>query len=320
MSPRRALRVAVAGATGSLGAELLATLDARRFPVAELVPIATERSAGDAIEFQGGVSDIATDAARVARCDLAFVCAPPPASLELVRAALRAEVPCIDLSGGLAGQDGVPLLVADAGVDPSELARPVLAAPATVALALAPVLAPLAASAGRLGIEALSSETIALFNQQDPPDPPYFGRPVAFDCLPAVGGAAEGGRTLGEEALERDLHRLLGAPPGVASTVVRVPTFSGEAVSLRIRTRDGLSPEAAVEILDKARGVEVWRDAADGPSTRACAGRDVVLVGRVRADPSAPGGLLLWLVADMLQLAAANGVKLAEARLASLAG
>lgn len=331
MSPRRPLRVAVAGATGTLGGELLATLDARRFPVGSIVALATERSGGESLEFQGEIYEVVTEPARLRGCDLAFLCAPPPASLDLLRLALELSVPCIDLSGALSAHAALPLLVADVGTPLPALRQPAIATPAGVALAWAPVLAPLAraaglqrvvgtalssvSGAGRLGIEALSSETIALFNQQDPPEPPHFGRPVAFDLLPAVGDVEEDGSTAAERAVASDLRRLLGEHIGVAVASVRVPTFAGDAAALCVETERELGPREAREALAKATGVELWDVDAEGPNTRAAAGRDVVLVGRLRRDPSHDRGLLLWIAADTLHLAAVNAVKLAEARL-----
>lgn len=332
MTTRRSLRVAVAGATGTLGSELLAALDARRFPVESLLPLATERSGGDGVEFQGEVYAIETNPERLRGCDLALLCAPPAASLELVRLALRFEVPCIDLSGALAPQPAVPLLVADVAAPAEALRQPVIAAPANAALAWALVLAPLGRAAalrrvigtaltsvsggGRLGIEALSSETIALFNQQELSEPPHFGRPVAFDLLPAVGDVEQDGATAMESCLARDLRRLLGDDVRAAVAGVRVPTFAGDAATLCVETAEAIDPRQARELLAKAPGVELWDVDAEGPNTRACAGRDVVLVGRLRRDPSCDHGLLLWLAADTLHLAAVNGVKLAEARFA----
>jgi aspartate-semialdehyde dehydrogenase len=331
MTRGRPLRVAVAGATGTLGAELLTVLDGRRFPVGSLVPLAGEGSAGESLEFQGEIYDVGTEPARLRGCDLAFLCAPAAISLDLVRLALHLEVPCIDLSGALSPQAAVPLLVADLGCAADALAQPVLAAPASAALAWAPVLAPLAravglrrlvatamtsvSGGGRLGIEALSAETIALFNQQDVPEPPYFGRPVAFDLLPAVGDVEEDGRTGAEASLSRDLHRLLGADLAISVTSVRVPTFVGDAAALCVQTREPLDPREARELLLKATGVELWDVDAEGPNSRATGGRDVTLVGRLRRDPSCDNGLLLWVAADTLHLAAVNAVKLAEARL-----
>jgi aspartate-semialdehyde dehydrogenase len=330
--PKRALRIAVAGATGTLGGELLSVLDARRFPVGELVPLATPRSAGDAIEFRGEVYDISTDAARLRGVDLAFLCAPQVGSVELVRRALHECVPCIDLSGCLSGNSEVPLLVAELEPAPEALRQPVLSSPASPALAVAIVLRPLdraarlrrviatsvhsASSGGRLGIESLSSETIALFNQQDPPEPTVFGQPVAFDCVPSVGDLEPGGATGFESALVRDLQRVMGGHVGVVSTALRVPTFSGDGVALALEFELPLTPEEARSALAKAPGVELWEGEVPGPGTRAATGRDSVLVGRLRLDPTREHSLMLWLAADSVRLAAANAVKLAEARFA----
>jgi aspartate-semialdehyde dehydrogenase len=330
--PRRALRIAIAGATGTLGGELLSVLDARHFPVGELVLLATPRSAGDAIEFRGEVYDVATDASRLRGVDLAFLCTPPAGSLELARRALHEQVPCIDLSGALSGSPEVPLLVAD--LDPGEeaLVQPVLSSPASPALAWAIVLRPLdraaglrrvtatsvhsASSGGRLGIESLSSETIALFNQGDPPEPTVFGQPVAFDCVPCIGEIEPAGATSYESALARDLQRILGSHVVIAATAVRVPTFSGDGAALALEFELALDPEDARSTLAKAPAVELWEAPIPGPATRATTGRESVLVGRLRADPSRERGLMLWLAADSVRLAATNAVKLAEARLA----
>jgi aspartate-semialdehyde dehydrogenase len=117
-----------------------------------------------------------------------------------------------------------------------------------------------------------------------------------------------------ECSLASDLRRLVGEGVGIAVSSVRVPTFAGDAATLCLETETALDPREARELLAKAPGVELWDVDAEGPNTRATAGRDVVLVGRLRRDPSSERGLLLWLAADTLHLAAANGVKLAEAR------
>jgi len=324
--------VVVAGATGSLGGEILSVLEARRFPIGELIPIATERSAGDAIEVRGEVYDVQTDANALRGADIAFLCTPPSASLELARRALRERVPCIDLSGALAGASEVPLLAADLNPTPEALRAPLLSACAGPALAWALVLSPLArltalrrvvgtlllsaSSGGRQGVEALSSETTALFNQQDLPEPGIFGQPVAFDCVPAVGSIEDGGGSALELEIASQLVRVLRSDVKAAATVVRVPTFSGDGSALAIELAGALPLDEALAALAKAPGVELWAGSGSGPTTRATAGRDAVLVGRLRADPTVEHGLLCWLAVDAIRLAAANAVKLAEARLA----
>lgn len=330
MSASRGLRVAVAGATGALGSEVLAVLGERDFPVREVVAFGSEESDASDAEFLGEPVEIARDAAALRRADVLFLCAPPGPSLDLVRVALRESVPCLDLSGALAGSSDVPLLAADLGLDATALHSPVVAAPAGPALAWSLVLAPLArevglvrvvgtglesaSAGGRRGIESLSAETIALFNQQDVPEPTVFPQPIAFDCIPGLGDVDENGITRHERDVTRDLHRLLGEGVRIAVTTVRVPVFAGAAASLSIETERAIAPGSAVALLAKAPGLEAWADELPGPPTRAVAGRDCVLFGRVRRDPSAERGLLLWLAADALRLAALNGVRLAEAR------
>ena len=331
MSASRGLRVAIAGATGTLGSELLAVLDERRFPVSDLRPIASERSLPDAVEFQGETFDVETGTPSLRGVDLIFLCAPPGASLDLVRVALRESVACIDLSGALSGSSDVPLVVADLSPTREALRSPVLAAPAGPALAWALALAPIAravglvrvigtglesaSTAGRAGIEALSSESVALFNQQDVPESSPFVQPIAFNCLPGLGEVDAAGDTAHERAVARDLRRLLGEAVHVAVTTVHVPVFTSSGAALAVETERPLDVADARVRLAKAPGVEGFDGDLVGPSTRAAAGRDVVLVGRLRRDPSTERGLLLWVSADLVRLAAVNGVRLAESRM-----
>jgi len=335
VSGRPALRVGLAGATGTLGGELLRLLEERRFPIGELLPIASAESRGSAVELRGEPWDVAGSDASLRGLDLIILCAPPGPSLELARRALHAEVPCLDLSGALAGTPEVPLVVVDLGTTPEQLRAPIVAAPAGPALAWALALAPLAAAAGlervvgtalvavsaggRAGIEALSQESIALFNQQDLPEPEVFGQPIAFDCLPSLGEADEEGASAHERALVRDLRALLGDALRVGVTSVRVPTFTGDGAILAIETSRPLALADARALLAKAPGVSVVDEAGAGPSTRTSAGQEEVLVGRLRRDPSHERGLLLWIAADALCVAARNGALLAEAWLAARA-
>jgi len=187
-----------------------------------------------------------------------------------------------------------------------------------------------ASFAGRPGMEALSSETVALLNQRPAPEPEVFAGHVAFDCVPrdARGAVDEGGTQVGatasEAALVSTLQRLLrgedereaaSQAPGFAVTAVQVPTFVGDGSALAVQTQRPLSPEEAEGAFEKAPGLRLWTPDGIGPTTRDAAGCDEALVGRLRRDPSIEQGLLLWVAADSLRLAALNVVKLAESRL-----
>jgi aspartate-semialdehyde dehydrogenase len=327
----RELRVALVGATGVLGSEVLAVLSEASLAIGELVPVATDRSLGQEIEFRGESYPVETELPDLEDLDLLFLCAPAAASLGLATRAIRADVPCIDASGALAGAEDLPLAVAGLAPPPPREESPLVVAPPGSTLAWLLPLAPLAARAGlervvgvaveaaswggRAGIESLYQESISIFNQEELPSPDVFGRPVAFDCIPALGEVGSGGATDREDLLARSVARLLGGEVRVSATLIQVPAFVGFGATLAIETQQPLDPKQAEELLAGAPGVELWRGEASGLTLRATAGRDVVLVGRVRRDPSHASGLLLWLASDVMRLAAANAVQLALAHL-----
>ena len=328
----RPLRIGVVGATGGLGSEVLEVLSESSLAIDEIVTVATARSLGHDIEFQGKIYPVLSEPPSLRGLDCVFLCAPAEVSREYAREALRAEVPCVDASGALAGSPEVALSVAAFGS--TRGLEPLLVAPSGPGLALALALRPLqeaaglsrvvatcldaASVAGRGGIETLYNESIALFNQEEPPEPEVFGRPVAFDCLPLLGEVDAAGVSERERATAQGLTRLLGENVRVGLTHLQIPTFVGFAASVALETERVLDPALAEGVLGKAPGIERWDDAPDGATLRAAAGRDAVLVGRVRLDPSSETGLLLWLACDTLRLAASNAVALVSGRFGQL--
>jgi aspartate-semialdehyde dehydrogenase len=329
------LALAVVGATGAVGREVLDVLGDRNFPVRELRVYASAGSVGEEVEFQGEHFPIEGEPESLRGLDLVLLCTPSAVSLELVREALRAQVSCIDCSGALSGAAEVPLLAAGVSAPGSIVGAPLVATPGGPALAWSRVLSALeeaaglsrvvgtllqsAACAGRPGIEALSQETIALLNQRAPEPPGVFSRSVAFDCVPEAALDPQGrdadGLTGSERRLRDELRRLIRPDLALSITSILVPTFVGEGSSLVCETRRPISPEEASELLAKSPGIEVWDGEELAPSTRDSTGRDEVLVGCVRRDPACEQGLQLWAVADPLRLAATNVVQLAETRL-----
>jgi aspartate-semialdehyde dehydrogenase len=322
------VRVAVVGATGSLGTELLAVLDESPLAIRELVPIASEHSLGIDVEFRGGVFPVETELSALRGCDFAFLCAPPAVSLEAVRALLLARIAAIDCSGALAVAPEVPL-VAELG-EPGSVSRdaPMIAVPPGLSLASTRVLAPLArefgisravatllisasaSGAGRTAVAALAEETIALLSQQEMPDPPSLDVPIAFDVLPWIGAIGDDGATDHERSFAAVLQRALG-DAAIAVTSVRIPTFCGDGAAVTIELRAPAPLESVLDVLGKTPGVVI---AEAGPTTRAAAGSDLVQVGRVRREDSRGAGVALWLAADGVRLTAAHAVRVAEAR------
>ncbi len=334
------LRIALAGATGTLAREVVDVLERRTLPVEEILPFATGQSIGEEVEFRGELFPVVTEIPSLRGVDLVLVCAPPGVALGVIREALRAEAPCIDCSGALSDSRDVPLLVSALSNPTAALGAPLIAMPAGPALGWSLALAPLVeaaglealtatvlrsvARAGRKGIDTLSRETLSLLGQQEVPEPEEFGSPVAFDCVPlvSVDGAADA-----ESRMLGDLERLLSPradgehEPGWLQRrarvhSVQVPTFVSDLTSVVLRTERLLEPEEAQEILEKAQGVELASEPGDvGPSMRDAAGADAALVGQLEAG--APGGreLRFWLAADAVRLSAINAIALAETRL-----
>ena len=328
------LKVAVVGATGAVGEAMLAVLAERKFPVGELVALASERSAGGEVAFGDDevmVRDLATfDPAGV---DIALFSAGGDVSREYAPKFAAAGAVVIDNSSAFRRDDDVPLVVAE--VNPEALKhrpRGIIANPNCSTMQMLVALAPLHRAAGierinvatyqsvsgtgRRALEELGRQTAALLNFQSA-EPDVYPVQIAFNVIPHGGDFLDNGYTSEEMKLVWETRKILGdASIGVNATVVRVPVFYGHSEAVSIETRDKLTAAQARALLEAAPGVEVVDEAAGGgyptPVTHA-SGRDPVYVGRIREDLSHPRGLNLWIVADNIRKGAAlNAVQLAE--------
>lgn len=339
-SPRS---LVIFGITGQLGQELLDRLEDSDWPIGELVGVASGDSAGETFDFRGEEYAVASEWPVLKARDLVFVCTRSELALEVVRACLEAQVPCLDLTGVLAEQDEVPLaftLGPQGGEGDVLASAPLIASPSPTTLAWAPLLEAIsgaveiqrvvatvlssASSQGRSGVLALSEESIALFNQSEAPAPGPAGQAVAFDVVP--GGGADPAR------VRLELRRLFGASLRVDVASVQVPTFVGEGASLLIELASPLDRSALESRLAAKDGLEVVvggvgsrglvavdAETSDpiGPTLRDVAGVGEVRVGQIEADASSGVGLgwRIWLASDPLRLAADHAVRLAGRRL-----
>ena len=328
------LKVAVVGATGAVGEVMLSILAERRFPVGELVALASERSAGGEVAFGNDevvVRDLATfDPAGV---DIALFSAGGDVSREYAPKFAAAGAVVIDNSSAFRRDDDVPLVVAE--VNPEALKhrpRGIIANPNCSTMQMLVALAPLHRAAGierinvstyqsvsgtgRRALEELGRQTAGLLNFH-PVDPEVYPVQIAFNVIPHGGDFLDNGYTSEEMKLVWETRRILGDESiGVNATVVRVPVFYGHSEAVSIETRDKLTAAQARALLEAAPGVEVVDEAVGGgyptPVTHA-SGRDPVYVGRIREDLSHPRGLNLWIVSDNIRKGAAlNAVQLAE--------
>ena len=327
-------KVAMVGATGAVGEMLLSILVERKFPVGELVPLASARSAGSQVEYgnqQVLVREL--DAFDFAGVDVAFFSAGAKVSAAHAARAAAAGAIVIDNTSQFRYDDDVPLVVAE--VNPHALeSRPrgIVANPNCSTMQLMVALAPIhraagieriniatyqsVSGAGRSGLEELGRQSGQLLNFQAV-KPAKFPYQIAFNVIPHIDEFLDNGYTKEEMKIVWETQKILEARQiRVNATAVRVPVFYGHSEAVHIETRDKLGADEARALLERAPGLVVVDERKAGgyptPVSHA-SGKDPVYVGRIREDISHPRGLSLWVVADNLRKGAAlNAVQIAE--------
>ena len=327
-------RVAVVGATGAVGATMLSILRERRFPASAIVPFASPRSAGRELEGATEPVRALAEGADVEGFDLALFSAGSTVSREWAPRFAAAGALVIDNSSCWRMDPEVPLVVAE--VNPRAAAdRPkgIVANPNCTMMQMVVVLAPLHAAAGLervilssyqstsgtgvAAMDELRDQAHALLHETDPPPPEVYPHPIAFNVLPQVERFEDGDdHTTEERKVIAETRKVMGLPElRISATCARVPVLNCHSESVNVELREDLSPQRARELLAAAPGVEVRDDPAAGvyPTVVEAAGRDEVLVGRIRRDPSNHRTLNLWIVGDNLRKGAAlNAVQIAE--------
>jgi aspartate-semialdehyde dehydrogenase len=333
----RDLTVAVVGATGAVGGEVLRTLEERVFPVGDLRLFASARSAGELVEWGGDtvrVEQIVADGFE--GVDIAFFCAGGAVSAEFAPLAADAGAIVIDKSSHFRMDPEVPLVVPEVNAeDLSERHRGIIASPNCTTIPIVVALKPIAdavglarivassyqavSGGGKRGIDTLSRETINILNLRDAgsgDEASVFPRRIAFNCIPQVDSFLEDGATKEEQKVIAETRRVLHLETlPVAVTCVRVPTFYGHSVALTVELEQPLDAADARQLLREAPGVILCEigDEMPYPTAADVGGTDAVYVGRVRNDPSHPHGLQLWVAADNVRKGAAlNAVQIAE--------
>jgi aspartate-semialdehyde dehydrogenase len=313
---------------------MLSILAERKFPISELVALASERSAGSHIDFGDDevlVQDLANfDPSSV---DIALFSAGGATSKEYAPKFAAAGAVVIDNSSTFRYDDDVPLVVSEVNPDAAKnRPRGIIANPNCSTMQLMPVLAPIhreygiervnvatyqsVSGGGRSAMEELGRQTAELLSFQDI-EPKKFPVQIAFNLIPHIDEFQPNGYTKEEMKLVWETQKILGdSTIQVNPTAVRVPVFFGHSEAVNIETKHKITVEQARALLDKAAGVEVVDEHKAGgyptPVTHA-SGKDPVFVGRIREDFSHPRGLNLWVVADNIRKGAAlNAVQIAE--------
>jgi aspartate-semialdehyde dehydrogenase len=328
------MRVAVVGATGAVGSTMLGVMRERTFPAGEIVPFASERSAGRTIDFGDadlGVQPLTEEGIR--GFDLALFSAGSEVSEEWAPRFADSGAVVVDNSSYCHMHEDVPLVVAEVNPEALDAHRGIVANPncstMQMVVALNPILDAVGierivvstyqsvSGTGQRAVEELHDQVSAVLEAEDLPAPTVYPHQIAFNVLPQVEAFRAGDDyTTEERKMMRETRKILGAEEiGISATCARVPVYTGHSESVNVQTREELSTEACRELLSRAPGVTVVDDPGHGiyPLAIDAAGRDDVLVGRIRRDPSHDRCLNLWVVSDNLRKGAAtNAVQVAE--------
>ncbi len=327
--------VAVVGATGAVGETMIAILEQRDFPVRNLYPLASSRSAGKTVRFKGETVTIG-DLAEFdfSRAQIGLFSAGGSVSAEYAPKAAQAGCVVIDNTSHFRYDDDIPLVVPE--VNPHAIAdyrnRGIIANPNCSTIQMLVALKPIydavgierinvatyqaVSGTGKEAIEELATQTAQLLNAK-PIEPKVYPRQIAFNALPQIDVFLDNGYTKEEMKMVWETRKIFEDDAiQVNPTAVRIPVFYGHSEAVHIETREKITAEKARELLSRAPGVVVMDERKPGGYPTAvteAANHDPVYVGRIREDISHPRGLDLWVVADNVRKGAAlNSIQIAE--------
>ena len=324
--------VAIAGATGAVGAEMIRVLERRNLPVDRLTLLASARSAGKTLTFRGeDVTIQELDEHSFEGHDLALFSAGGSISRRFADACRRAECLMVDNSSAFRMDPDVPLVVPEVNPDAAREHQGIIANPNCTTIIMLAAIAPLhrevpirrivaatyqaASGAGHAAMLELEEGTRAHL-AGEPFEPSVLPHPYAFNLFPHNSPLGEDGYCEEERKMVQETAKILGdAELRLNATCIRVPVLRTHAEALNIQFRDALSVERAYELLEASPGVRVFEDRASNrwAMPTDVSGEDDVYVGRLREDPTQEHTLDLWVVGDqLLKGAALNAVQVAE--------
>jgi aspartate-semialdehyde dehydrogenase len=323
----RSYTVAVVGATGLVGRTMVRVLQERSFPVAKLVLLASERSAGTKIDFNGSAVSVSKlERGSFAGVEIALFSAGATVSKEYVPLAAEMGVVVIDNSSAFRMEPEVPLVVPEVNPHDAFRHKGIISNPNCSTIQMVVVLKPLhdvykirrvvvatyqsVTGAGKKGVNQLEDEI-----GERPLRERKFPHPIAYNVLPHIDVFDEEGYTREEKKMMKETNKIMGTDIGVTATTVRVPVWGGHSEAVNIEFERACTAEEVREVLHKAPGVIVQDDPSKEvyPMPIQAYGKDEVFVGRIRKDETVPSGINLWIVADNVRKGAAtNAVQIAE--------
>ena len=327
------LTVAVIGASGVVGDVFLRVAEQRNFPIDELRLLATARSAGKQLHFNGEPITVQeTTLAGIEGADIVFCSATAEASLHWGPQIVAAGGVMIDDGSAYRMQPNVPVVVPEVNGDDIEWHEGIIAipncttTPLVMALHALRQVAPLkrvtaatyqaVTGTGRAAAEELDAQLRAYARDEAIPAPQVYPHQIAMNVIPQVDVFGEDGYTAEEDKMRNETRKILHEPElPFAATCVRVPTMIGHGAAVHVEFDAAVSVDAARAALVAQDGVELLDDPANGgyPTPLGSVGSDAVFVGRVRLDPTVEHGIVFWCVADNLRKGAAtNAIQIAE--------
>lgn len=324
--------IAVIGATGNVGREVLSILAERNFPVDQVYAVASQSSIGKEVSFGEDeiLKVISLNTLDFKNVDIAFFAAGSKISKEYAKIAADAGCIVIDKSSHFRMNKKVPLIVPEVNPEDLKNHENIIASPNCAVIPVVVALKELhdaaqvkrlvistyqsVSGAGKKAMDELFNQTKSMFLYQEV-DPQEFTKRIAFNVIPHIGEFMPSGETDEEWKIVVEIKKILGEEVEVTSTCVRVPVFVGHSASVNVEFEENLSVAEAKKLLDKAKGVLVVDKHKDsGYATPVDSVRDdAVLVSRIRKDSTVDSGLNLWIVSDNLRKGAAlNAVQIAE--------
>ncbi|KAA9353918.1 aspartate-semialdehyde dehydrogenase [Larkinella humicola] len=322
------MKIAVVGATGLVGGEILKVLEERNFPVTELIPVASERSVGKQITFKGKqVTIVSFEDAIAAKPAIAIFSAGGSTSLKLAPLFAEAGITVVDNSSAWRMDPTKKLVVPEINAHTLTLEDKIIANPNCSTIQMVVVLDPLHKKYGvkRVVVSTYQSVTGTgkaavdqLFSERsgDYSNPKVYPHPIDLNVLPHIDVFLDNGYTKEEMKMVNETKKIMGDDTiQVTATTVRIPTIGGHSEAVNIEFENDYEVGDVVKILEEAEGVIVQDDPKNYlyPMPLTAHGKDEVFVGRIRRDESQPNTLNLWIVADNLRKGAAtNAVQIAE--------
>ena len=324
------IKVAIAGATGVVGTEMLSVLESAKIPVSEVVLLASKDSVGEIYKFKDQeceVQELGVDSFK--GVGIALFATSAELSSKYVPLAIEAGAWAIDNSSHFRMDPAVPLVVPEVNSSAISEKQRIVANPNCSTIQLVPVLKVIhevaglkrvvvstyqsVSGAGKVAMDELWNQTLSIFNQRELQFE-AFRHQIAFNCIPQIDLVMDNGYTKEEYKVINESKKILGLPDlRITAPAVRVPVFVGHAESVNVETEREISPDSLCDLLNKCAWAEAYPDNAEYPMQLDVAQTDTIHVGRIRRDESVAHGLNMWVVADNVRKGAAlNAVQIAE--------